>query len=96
MKKANDEVLAGKVPYITRERCWPAGVPGSLVFTRGCGSLCSSIRRRNKITIVNELNAEVRHIYLNVAHHQESEAVPGTANRLAISKAMSWSLTPSA
>jgi hypothetical protein len=34
MKKANDEVLAGKVPYITRERCWPAGVPGSLVNDR--------------------------------------------------------------
>ena len=29
MKKANDEVLAGKVPYIARERCWPGGVPGS-------------------------------------------------------------------
>src|ERR1700752_4648903 len=27
MKKANDEVLAGKVPYIARERCWPGGVP---------------------------------------------------------------------
>src|SRR4051812_22546566 len=28
MKKANEEVDAGKVPYITREHCWPAGVPG--------------------------------------------------------------------
>src|SRR6266853_2865519 len=28
MKKANDDVRAGKVPYIVRERCWPAGVPG--------------------------------------------------------------------
>ena len=28
MEKANDDVRAGKVPYITRERCWPAGVPG--------------------------------------------------------------------
>src|SRR5262245_4622232 len=28
MKQANDEVLAGKVPFIARERCWPAGVPG--------------------------------------------------------------------
>src|ERR1700676_5386242 len=27
MKKANDDVIAGKVPFITRERCWPAGVP---------------------------------------------------------------------
>src|SRR3954451_19313061 len=34
MKKANDEVNAGKVPYITREHCWPAGVPGFTVYTR--------------------------------------------------------------
>ena len=34
MKKANDEVIAGKVPFITRERCWPAGVPGFTVYTR--------------------------------------------------------------
>ena len=27
MKKSNDEVLAGGVPFIARERCWPAGVP---------------------------------------------------------------------
>src|SRR5271169_750975 len=26
MQKANEEVLAGKVPFIARERCWPAGV----------------------------------------------------------------------
>ena len=34
MKKANDDVLAGKVPFITRERCWPAGVPGFDVYSR--------------------------------------------------------------
>src|SRR3989440_11020952 len=28
MKKANDEVLAGKVPVRARERCWPVGGPG--------------------------------------------------------------------
>src|SRR6185503_20436475 len=28
MKKANDEVIAGKVPFRARERCWPVGVPG--------------------------------------------------------------------
>jgi hypothetical protein len=67
MKKANDEVLAGKVPYITRERCWPAGVPGSLVYTRG-GQPLFFYQTKDKITIVNELNFETRHIYLNVPH----------------------------
>jgi hypothetical protein len=67
MKKANDDVLAGKVPYITRERCWPAGVPGSTVFTRG-GQPLFFYQTPTKVTIVNELNAEVRHVYLNVPH----------------------------
>src|SRR5215467_7546682 len=34
MKKANDDVLAGKVPYIARERCWPGGVPQFDIFRR--------------------------------------------------------------
>jgi len=34
MRKANEEVLAGKVPFIARERCWPGGVPGFLVDAR--------------------------------------------------------------
>ncbi len=67
MKKANDEVMAGKVPYITRERCWPAGVPGSLVFTRG-GQPLFFYQTKDKITMINELNFETRHIYLNVPH----------------------------
>jgi hypothetical protein len=28
MKKANDAVRAGKVPFRARERCWQVGVPG--------------------------------------------------------------------
>lgn len=66
MKKANDEVRAGKVPFITRERCYPAGVPGFTVYTR-----VQAIRfypSKGKITIINELNTQVRHIYLDVPH----------------------------
>jgi hypothetical protein len=67
MKKANDEVLAGKVPYITRERCWPAGVPGFTVYTRG-GQPLFFYQTKDKVMIVNELNSQVRHVYLNVPH----------------------------
>ena len=67
MKKANEAVLAGKVPYITRERCWPAGVPGSLVYTRG-GQPLFFYQTKDKVTIVNELNSQVRRVYLNVPH----------------------------
>jgi hypothetical protein len=66
MEKANKDVLAGKVPFITRERCWPAGVPGFTVYTR-----VQPIRfytTPKEITVIDELNAQVRHIYMNVPH----------------------------
>ena len=66
MKKANDEVIAGKVPYITRERCWPAGVPGFTVYTRV--QPIYFLQTAKEVVIINELNAQVRHVYLNVPH----------------------------
>jgi hypothetical protein len=66
MKKANDVVLAGKVPYIAREHCWPAGVPGFTVFTRV--QPIHFIQTPTQVVIYNELNAEVRRIYLDVPH----------------------------
>lgn len=70
MKQANDDVLAGKVPYITRERCWPAGVPGFAVYTRG-GQPLYFYQTPTKVTIVNELNSQVRHVYLDVPHSKD-------------------------
>jgi hypothetical protein len=69
MKKANDEVFAGKVPYITREHCWPAGVPGYTVYTRV--QPIHFIQTPKQVTIFNELNAQVRRIYLNVPHSEK-------------------------
>ncbi len=68
MEKANDAVRAGKVPYITRERCWPAGVPGFTVYTRV--QAIHFFQTPKEVTIINELNTQVRHIYLNVRHSQ--------------------------
>ena len=67
MKKANDAVLAGKVPYITRERCWPAGVPGYTVYTRG-GQPLFFLQSEKEVVLLNELNFQTRHIYLDVPH----------------------------
>jgi hypothetical protein len=68
MKKANDEVLAGKIPFITRERCWPAGVPGFTVYTRVQGLFF--LQTPTEVTLISELNHQPRHIYLNVPHSQ--------------------------
>ena len=32
MRKANEEVLAGKAGFTARSRCWPHGVPGFLLY----------------------------------------------------------------
>jgi hypothetical protein len=69
MKQANDVVLARKVPYIAREHCWPAGVPGFTVFTRV--QPIHFIQTAAKVIIVNELNAEVRRVHLDVPHSPE-------------------------
>jgi hypothetical protein len=69
MKKANDEVLAGKVPFITREKCMSTGVPGFLVYSRV--QPYHFYHTPNKITIVNELNTQIRHIYMNVEHSKD-------------------------
>ena len=68
MKTANDEVLAGKIPYITRERCWPAGVPGFTVYTRV--QALYFYQNPTKVTLISELNQQPRHIYLNVPHSE--------------------------
>lgn len=66
MKKPNDDVRAGKVPFIARERCWPTGVPGFEVFAHAAGIYL--VQTPKEILIVQELDQQVRHIYMNVPH----------------------------
>ena len=66
MKKPNDEVRAGKVPFIARERCWPTGVPGFEVFAHAAGIYM--IQTPKEVLIVQELDQQVRHIYMDVPH----------------------------
>jgi hypothetical protein len=66
MRKANEEVLAGKVPFIARERCWPAGVPGLNIYNRG--QPVHFIQAPKLVVIINELYAQTRHVYLDVPH----------------------------
>ena len=66
MKKANDEVLAGKVPFRARERCWPVGVPGFDAY-----SPIESFffyQMADKVAIIAQRGPEIRHVYLNAFH----------------------------
>jgi hypothetical protein len=69
MKKANDEVLAGKVPCRARERCWPVGVPGFNAY-----SLVEPFyfyQTPEKVVVINQGGPEIRRIYLNVSHSKD-------------------------
>jgi hypothetical protein len=71
MKKANDEVIAGKVPYRARERCWPVGVPG--FDTYSWVDPYYFYERANEIVVINGGGPEIRHIYMNVPHSKNIE-----------------------
>jgi len=69
MKKWNDEVLAGKVPFRARERCWPVGVPGFNAY-----SLVEPFffyQLPEKVVVINQGGPEIRRIYLNVTHSKD-------------------------
>jgi hypothetical protein len=68
MKKANDDVLAGKIPFTARERCWPGGVPGIDIYERD--RPIYFIQTSKEVLIVTEHDQQVRHIYLNVLHSE--------------------------
>jgi hypothetical protein len=69
MKKANEDVLAGKVPFRARERCWPVGVPGFNAY-----SLVEAFyfyQTPEKVVVINQGGPEIRRIYLNVSHSKD-------------------------
>ena len=66
MRKANEEVLAGKVPFIARERCWPGGVPGFLVDARIVPVYF--LQRPKELLMIIQQDSMTRHIYLDAPH----------------------------
>ena len=69
MKRANDEVLAGKTPFIARERCWPSGMPGFLVDTRIVPVYF--LQTPEKIVMIIQNDSKFRHIHMNVPHSKD-------------------------
>jgi hypothetical protein len=66
LEKTNDRALKGAVPYNPRERCWPAGMSGFSVYTRV--RPVYFIQGAREVLIINEGDAQVRHVYLDVPH----------------------------
>ena len=66
MKKPNEEVRAGKVPFTADSRCWPGGVPGFDIYARV--RPIYFLQTPKEITIIEESDMQVRRIYLNVPH----------------------------
>ncbi len=67
MQRENEEVIAGKFAYTSRAACRSAGVPGFDVTLSGALFILQS---PDKVTLVFDGNAEMRHIWLNVGHSE--------------------------
>jgi hypothetical protein len=65
VKKANDDVLAGKVGFQAMSTCWPAGVPGIMLFT---AEPIFFVQTPKEVTILYQRGPNQRHIYMNQPH----------------------------
>ena len=68
MKRANDDVLAGKVPFMARERCYPGGVPEWDIFRRVAPPMVFFVQSPKEVLIIWLGDNQVRHVYLNIPH----------------------------
>lgn len=68
MQSDNDEVRAGKVPFMARERCYPGGVPEFEIFRRVAPPMVFFVQTPKEVLIIWRGDSQVRHVYLNVPH----------------------------
>ena len=65
LKKSNDMVLNGFAMYARESRCWMSGVPAYLLNPAQPTFI---LQGPQKITMIWQMDQQVRHIYLNVPH----------------------------
>ena len=65
MRRANEEVLAGKVGFTARARCWPAGVPGFLTYPV---TPIYFIQTPKEVLMFWGQDFQLRRVHLNVPH----------------------------
>ena len=65
MRKANAEVIAGKIPFTADSRCYPAGVPSFLLFP---ANPVRFIQTPRQVLMIWQQDAQIRRVYLNQPH----------------------------
>jgi hypothetical protein len=65
LRKANERVLAGGPGYTPKERCWPIGVPGWLLYPV---TPVFFLQTPKMVTLIWQEDHMVRHIYLTDKH----------------------------
>ncbi|HLK83910.1 MAG TPA: hypothetical protein VKT99_20800 [Xanthobacteraceae bacterium] len=66
MKRENDKVLAGGIPYGARQSCMPAGVPAFMAFA--VVEPIHFMQTPKQVTMIFSGDAQVRRVYLDVPH----------------------------
>lgn len=67
MKRDNDEVLAGKIPFMARERCYPPG-PAWNIFRRVGTPMVIFVQQPKFVLMIYRGDNQIRHVYLDVPH----------------------------
>jgi hypothetical protein len=67
MKKDSDGVLAGKVPFMARERCYPPGMAWH-IFRRVAPPMVFIVQQPSFVLLIYRGDNQIRHIHLNVPH----------------------------
>jgi hypothetical protein len=65
MRKANEQVLAGRIGFTARARCWPAGVPGFLTYPVNPIQI---IQTPTEVLMFWAQDFQLRRVHLNAAH----------------------------
>jgi hypothetical protein len=65
LKKSNDMVLKGFAMYARESRCWATGTP---VYLLNPAQPTFILQRPEKVTMLWQMDHQVRHIYMNVPH----------------------------
>ena len=65
MRRENEAVLAGKIGFTARSRCWPHGVPGFLLYPV---HPIIFIQTPKEVLMTWGQDFQLRHVYLNVPH----------------------------